>query len=164
MSGAPKKRPAVRQGVRGSCDRWLCLVDRRLEFRSRLLRLIAVVEGEQRLPSRAEMVVPEAFERLRSLRRKRLDLVIALALALISIELRPVRQPVARRPEADKDGKTTRAVRIAGLHEIGPVGLHIGRQRRLRGGERRAEVEDVLEFGCVLRSRREARAIRARTG
>src|SRR5690349_5553077 len=107
------------------------------------------------------MVVPEGFERLRALRRERLDLLIAIALALITlgIELRPVRQPVARRPEADKDGKitiATPAVRIARLHEIGPVGLHFGRQRRLRGSERRAEVEDVLEFGGVLGSRREA--------
>src|ERR1700743_596384 len=106
------------------------------------------------------MVVPEAFERLRPLRCKRLDLLIAVALALITlgIELRPVRKPVARRPEADKDGKitiATPAVRIAGLHEIGPVGLHIGRKRRLRWRERRAEIEDVLEFRCVLGSRRE---------
>jgi hypothetical protein len=151
-----KKSPAVRQGVRGSCNRLLCVVDRRLEFRSGLLRLIAVVEGEQRLPRSAEMLGTEGVERMRPLRCEqplrceRLDLLTALG-----IEVRPERQLGARRPEADKGGKTP-AVRIAGLHEIGPVGLYIGRQRRLRGGERRAEVEDVREFGCVLRSRGEA--------
>src|SRR5581483_2660851 len=99
----PRKTPCREAGRPSSCDRLLCSVDRRLEFRSGLLRLIAVVEGEQRLPGRAEMVVPEAFERLRPLRRERLDLLIAPALALITlgIELRPVQQPVARRSEAD---------------------------------------------------------------
>jgi len=163
MPSIPQKSPAVRQGFRGSCNRLLCVVDRRVEFRSGLLRLIAVVEGEQRLPSSAEMVGAEGVERMRPLRCEqrwrceRLDLLIAM-IAIIAprIEVRPVRQ-LGARLKADKGGKVPiPAVRVAGLHEIGPVGLHIGRQRRLRGGERRAEVEDVLEFGCVLRSGREA--------
>jgi len=79
----------VRQGVRGSCDRLLCVVDRRLEFRSGLLRLIAVVEGKQRLPSSAEMVGPEALERIRPLRCEqrwrceRLDLLIAMIVIIV---------------------------------------------------------------------------------
>ena len=131
-----------------------------------MLRLIAVVEGEQRLPSSTEMVRPEAVERMRPLRREqrwrceRLDLLVAIIAIIVMIapriEVRPVRQ-LGARLKADKGGKVPiPAVRVAGLHEIGPVGPHIGRQRGLRGGERRAEVEDVLEFGCVLRSRREA--------
>jgi len=131
------------------------VVDRRLEFGSGLLRLIAVIEGEQRLPSSAEMLGPEGVEGIRPLRCdqpwrcKRLDLKV------LSIEVLPERQLVARRLEADKGGITP-VIGIAGLHEIGPVGLHLVRQRRLRGGEVRPEVEDVLKFGCVLRGRREA--------
>src|ERR1700681_3308182 len=108
LPGAPKKSPAVRQGFRGSCDRLLGAVDRRSEFGSGLLRLIAIVEGEQRLPSSAEMIGPEAVERMRPLRCEqrwrceRLDLLIAIIAIIVMIapriEVRPVRQLGARRP------------------------------------------------------------------
>jgi len=101
------------------------------------------------------MLGPEGAERSRplrceqGLRCKQLDLIV------LDVEVRPGRQRGARRAEADKGGNTS-VVRIAGLYEIGPVGLHLVRERRLRGGERCLEVEDVSEFGGVLRSRREA--------
>src|SRR5512144_2313520 len=114
MPGAPKKSPAARQG-RGYRNRSLWVVDRRLEFRSGLLRLISVVEGEQRLPSITEMVGPEAVERMRPSRceqrwrRQRLGRLIAV-IAIVAIivmisprmEARPVRQLGARRPQADQ--------------------------------------------------------------
>ena len=63
-------------------------------------------------------------------------IVIVAIIVMISprMEARPVRQLGARRPQADQGGKIILAVPvgIAGLHEIGPVGLHVGRQRRLR--------------------------------
>ena len=122
------------------------MVDRRLEFGSGLLRLIAVVEGEQRLPGRAEMIRTESVERMRPLRCgqpwrcERLDFLTSLGNVAITvmiaprIEVRPVRQLGRLRLKADQGGKiiTPAPVRIARLHEIGPVGLHIGRQRRLR--------------------------------
>jgi len=86
----------VRQGFRDSCDRLLCVVDRRLEFRSGLLLLVAVVEGEQRLPGSAEMVGREGVERMRPLRCEqrwrceRLDLWIAI-IAIIVMIARTVR-------------------------------------------------------------------------
>ena len=152
LRALPKKSPDARQGVRGFRE----MRRSPLTFRSGLLRLVAVVEGEQRLPSTAEMLGPEGVERMRPSWRQerwrceRLDPLISKAK-----EVRPQRRLGVQRPEVDKDVKAAE-VRIAGLHEIGPVGLHIGRERRLRRGKRRAEVEDVLKFGSVLRSRREA--------
>lgn len=80
----------------------LCVVDRRLEFRSGLLRLVAVVEGEQRLPRFAEMLAREGVERMRparceyACRFERLDHAEA-------IEERPERRLGVERPEVDQD-------------------------------------------------------------
>ena len=72
---------------------------------------------------------------------RRYDLVKEFVFAVIAVtvmiaprvEVRPVRQ-LALRLKADQGGKIipSAPVRIAGLHEIGPVGLHLARQRRLR--------------------------------
>src|SRR5437868_4650861 len=108
------------------------MADRRLAFGSGLLRLVAVVEGEQRLPGRAEMFATEAVERTRPLRceqrwrRERLHILIVMitprTIVVIAarIEVRPVRQRGARRPEADQCRKIipAAAVRIAGPDEI----------------------------------------------
>ncbi len=68
MAGAPQKKPCREAGRPNLLRSISLLVDRRWEFGSGLLRLIAVIEGEQRLPSSAEMVGPEAVERMRPLR------------------------------------------------------------------------------------------------
>jgi hypothetical protein len=63
----PEKSPAVRQGF-PRLLRSIALRGRSpSQFGSGLLRLIAVVEGEQRLPSIAEMRGPEGAERMRPL-------------------------------------------------------------------------------------------------
>src|SRR6516225_11352876 len=62
---APRKSPAVRQGVQGSFEalfKALAIALRGrspLQCGSGLLRLVAVVEGEQWLPGRAEMIGTE---------------------------------------------------------------------------------------------------------
>ena len=67
-AGSRKKSPAVRQGFRGSCDRLLYRGRSPWQLGSGLLRLVAVVEGEQWLPSRAEMIGTEGRNRMWPLR------------------------------------------------------------------------------------------------
>jgi hypothetical protein len=72
-----------------------------LEFRSGLLRLIAVVEGEQRLPGSAEMLGPEGVEGIRPLRCEQPWRCERLDLIVLGVEVRPHWQRGARRAEAD---------------------------------------------------------------
>src|ERR1700679_3216017 len=113
--GDRREAGMIELGFLGSGDRSLCAIDRPWEFRSGLLRL----NGEQRLPGMAEMLGREAIEWLRPLRCEQMYLT-----AEEGVEGQPERREVMLAPEA----------RNAGLHEIGPVGLHIGCNPRLRGG------------------------------
>src|ERR1700722_10587751 len=60
----PEKKPCREAGHSRLSQNALCGRSP-LGFRSGLLRLVAVVEGEQRLPSIAEMLDPEGVERMR---------------------------------------------------------------------------------------------------
>src|SRR6185369_6728560 len=87
--------------------------DRLLQFRSGLLRLVAIVEGEQRLPRTAEMIGTEGGDRMRPLRVGQPCRCERLDLEVVSIEVLPERQLSA---VAGEDDKIPVVVRIAGLH------------------------------------------------
>src|SRR5580658_1381290 len=101
-------------------------------------RLFSRLGRDERLPNLAEVLLSEVKERVRNRRA--------------GYKVLHRSEEVEWQPEGDVSWQ----VRVAGVHEVPPVSLHLAGKLLLVCAERRTEIEQELQFRRVLRCAREA--------
>ncbi len=94
--------------------------------------LLTRLGGDEGLPGPAEVLLSEAKEGVRN--------------SGPGYQVLDSSEEVEGQPKGD----APREIRVAGVHEIPPVGLHLAGELMLIGAERRAEIEQELELGGML--------------
>src|SRR3984885_10150143 len=103
--------------------------------------LLSRLGRNERLPDSAEVLLSEVEERVR--------------------DPWPRSQALDRSEEVEREPKrgVSRQIRVPGIHEVPPVGLHLTGKLLLVGAERRTEIEQELQLRSMLRSARKAKRV-----